>query len=704
AVFTCGPFLEWNTHTSLQFAQLGAWIPLVLLGIELAVRRARWVDRLVPWCVAAVALSQMFAGWVGEGWIYAVVLVCTYTGYRAFLASPVSGHGWRARLLVGVSTGLAVGFLGAALAAAGILPRLAANAETRLAGGDYDALGSQGILNDPWKLDYLLVQLMGMGTEYHHRAAGLGGAVLVLTLLAPMMARARFAVPFFAGITVVFLVLALDETPIHQLFYLIPQYQELHEHDPWRVVALATFGPAMMSGATVESLGRWRGQYRMVPIALIPLGLILLVAKELDQVRGVTGWPPIVAAATVTAAVLLVIAVPAGRGAAAPGRWVPGLGLTLILLAVFVQPTGLEITGARFGWPDDPRWQNVWDADSRLERALATHVSETDPGSAGAFLQERLDESGPFRYLGYAGAGHEAGGPDASSYMSRRADPYVQAILVNGRPMFLDLYEIQGYDPIQLDRYVDVVAAINGKEQDYHTAFVSDEGVRSPLLDLLNVRYVLIDASIPPDRADIAGLIEGRDEVFRNDRVVVYETQSALPHAWIVHDVRSVEQGEALRLLVDGDVDPYRIALVEGSVPAVGQGSEGAADEAIVTRYGADTIVIETSTDASGFLVVSEINADGWQAYVDGEPVEIVQTHHALRGLPIPAGDHTVEMRYRPVSLLAGVWISGAAAVLVLGVFGGAAGRSGRAWTSVRRPASRPSTSGEGTPRQDAPS
>jgi uncharacterized membrane protein YfhO len=72
-------------------------------------------------------------------------------------------------------------------------------------------------------------------------------------------------------------------------------------------------------------------------------------------------------------------------------------------------------------------------------------------------------------------------------------------------------------------------------------------------------------------------------------------------------------------------------------------------------------------------LVLSEIYASGWQATVDGQAVKILPTNHALRGVPLPAGEHTVELRYEPISLRVGLIVSLAAyllfaAVIVLAV------------------------------------
>ena len=64
--FAFGPFLEWTTYSSLQFAQFAVWVPVAFLGIEMAMQRRPWRARFLPWCIGAFAFSQMLAGWVGR--------------------------------------------------------------------------------------------------------------------------------------------------------------------------------------------------------------------------------------------------------------------------------------------------------------------------------------------------------------------------------------------------------------------------------------------------------------------------------------------------------------------------------------------------------------------------------------------------------------------------------------------------------------
>lgn len=652
ALYITGPFLHWTTHCCLIFSQFATWIPLSLLGIELAVRAGRWRERVLPWFLTGFAISQMAAGWIGEGWLYAFLLPAAYLAYRSLLSPPRPGVALEQRFWRGVVTGSVALGLGAALGAAGMLPRYVINAEMNLAGGDYSQVAGSGVLNPPWTLEYLLAQTLGVGSGYHYRAASLGGVVIVLALLALPLVQGRFAAPFFAALTLCAMILTLDTTPLHHLFYLIPRFQAFHEHDAWRTMSLAAFGPALLAAAVVEGLPAWRGQRRVLPAVVAPFVLLLAVAALLRPQGLALGWPPLLAAGIAT--LLLVVYV------AAPAPEVMQIVPPLLLATALIVPTGLELTSTWLGWPRGDAIARQLGRDPAAEAALAREVRHTDPGGAGEFLQVEQAASGPFRYVGYGGFGYPGDEARRRSYMERRLDPAVQSLLVNGRAIFLNLDEIQGYNPLQLQRYVDFVTAMNGEPQDYHTAFLLPSGASSPLLDLLDTRFVLVDAALPQDRADVVALRAGRREVFRNNEVIIYETEESPGRAWIVHEAQAVAPGEALSLLRSGAVDPTVTALLEGPAPPVAPAA-GDSDVARVTRVDADGLTLATTSAADGVLVVSEVYSSGWRAWVDGVETPVLPAFHALQGIALPAGDHEVVLRYDPLSLRVGLWISGLA-------------------------------------------
>jgi len=692
-VFVFGPFLKWNTHCCLIFAQWAAWVPLALLGVELALRTGRRRFRLAAWFVTGFAVSQGLAGWIGEGWLYALGLPAAFAAYRTLLP-PATGLPLGRRLVAGAATVVAGPLLGLALGAAGVLPRLAFSAESFLAGG-YEQLPNRGVLNPPWTVDRLLGSLFGAG--YDARSVAFGGAVVVLAGLGLLAGRGwlRRAVPFFAALTIIPPFLALGNSPFHPLFGLLPRWAEFHEHDAWRAISLMSVGPAILAGVALDSLTVWRRRRWLLPIVLLPLALLLVVVARQRETPWPIAQPPLVAAALATALVALVLLLPRApylarlsRDRFGPppldraGRWA-AVGLLALL---FAQPTGLELAGSWLGWPRDPTWEPWWRADPAAEAALARDLAPTDPGGAGEFLQRRLAEDGPFRSVGYGGVDYPGQQPPTLNYMERRLDPAIGAILVNGRPMALGLYDIQGYNPLQLARYVEFLRALNGREIDYHVSYLMPSGVASPLLDLLNVRYVVVDAALPGDRPDVATIAASGREVFRSPLAVVYERSSNPSHAWVVHDVRPVARGEALPPLVARSVDPRRTALVEpdGELPPGLAPRQAPAAPvpaaAIVTRYEPERIELAVSSAEPGLLVLAEVYESGWQAAVNGQPAEILPTFHALRGIPVPAGDSTVELRYAPWSLRLGLAVTGLALVGMVGSFAVAG------WSWARRP------------------
>ena len=50
-------------------------------------------------------------------------------------------------------------------------------------------------------------------------------------------------------------------------------------------------------------------------------------------------------------------------------------------------------------------------------------------------------------------------------------------------------------------------------------------------------------------------------------------------------------------------------------------------------------------------LFHSENWMPGWRAAVDGNEVPVVRAFYALQAVPVPAGEHRVELRYRSPAL-----------------------------------------------------
>lgn len=56
--------------------------------------------------------------------------------------------------------------------------------------------------------------------------------------------------------------------------------------------------------------------------------------------------------------------------------------------------------------------------------------------------------------------------------------------------------------------------------------------------------------------------------------------------------------------------------------------------------------------------MLSEAYYPAWKPYLDGRPVPLYVADHVLRAVPVPAGEHTVELRYESSPLRIGLAIS----------------------------------------------
>ncbi|HEX3302323.1 MAG TPA: YfhO family protein [Thermomicrobiales bacterium] len=656
ALFVFGPFSLFSAYCCTVRLHIATWIPLALLGPEIALRSRRWPGRLAGIGFGAFAYSQMLAGWLGQGTYDAALIIGAYCLYRSLTIGAIGSRFRRAA--TGIGIGLAVGLFGVALDAAALLPRLAFNGETHLGAGNYDQLTS-GYYYNPFGLRELVGSLLN--DDYRHRGFTVPAAGILLALLAVALVPRAHPVPFFAGMTLVVYGLTLDWGPPYWLLSLLPRWQELHNHYPQQVASAVMIGPAMLAAAAIDALPRLsRLRYRwdrvLIPIAVIASGMIW-VASNQDFNRPLRY--PLFA---VIIAALLTLVVATGRLGRA---WTTRVLVALALL-VFIEPMGLEILDARTDGRIIAGWYDFWDPDPNLAAAARTAVLPDDPFGAGDFLQQEKAAEGPFRYVGYGGIGYPGDPSGRITYMERRAEPQIQAILVNGRAIFLGLYDAQGYNPTQLDRYVEYVTAMNGHPIDYHLAELRPGGIGSPLLDMLNVRYILVDARLSPDREDVVAITQGERPVFENKDVRVYENPAAFPHVWLVHDVRDVSRAQADALLRDRAVDFRQVALVEGNAPEVALPDPRVAESATITRYQPERIEIAVTAAADGLLVVSDTYTTGWHATVDGTSAPIYPTNLALRGIPVSQGTHTVVLTYSPPWLRPGIIISLLGHVLLL--------------------------------------
>jgi hypothetical protein len=228
-----------------------------------------------------------------------------------------------------------------------------------------------------------------------------------------------------------------------------------------------------------------------------------------------------------------------------------------------------------------------------------------------------------------------------------------------------------GYDPLVLERLTQV--RLSFAKGFRWGAWYQVENVASPVIDLLNVHYILSGKPI-----GLSG--NGTPKLsFRAEfqELFVYEDSAALPRFFLVPQIRLVHGSqEAFTALHQSDFAPARFAIVETTNSPesshnllslkVDGGPIEAEENVTIQRYAARDILLGVQTNKTRFLVTSEAQYPGWHAMIDGAEAPIVMTNGAFRGLLVPSGSHIVQFRFVPVIVDLGAITSALSAGVIL--------------------------------------
>jgi hypothetical protein len=153
--------------------------------------------------------------------------------------------------------------------------------------------------------------------------------------------------------------------------------------------------------------------------------------------------------------------------------------------------------------------------------------------------------------------------------------------------------------------------------------------------------------------------------------VAIFENTRALPRAWLATEAQVLPDPEILEVIRKGKLpdgrpwEPERVALVESPLNFKLDARDDAAS-AEVTSHEPNRVMVKAKSAAPAILVLSENHYPGWRAYVDGRAVETLRVNYNLRGVTLPAGNHTVEFIYRPKAVFIGAAISVLTLIMLL--------------------------------------
>jgi hypothetical protein len=605
--YLLNPFsVVWLEH---PLAGVPPWLPWMGVAAEAAI-----TGRALAIAGLACATALTFAGGHPHTGLFCAGFGGAYALLRA-LAPASAGSRWRA--LVAVSGAL---LLGGLIASIQVLPFL-----------EYLSLSRGATMRTGYALNPFIAPVSTLITTLvpnflgHPVSGNFAGPTnyleqqiypgIITWLLAPLglLANLRRWRAWFFAIAAMLAMLAMYGAPgIHQLVSVLPL---LNAASLPRLAIIAITSLIVLAAFGADAILR---DLRGAPIP-IGTGILLLaiIARSITTRRAeldahtlldfATQWAWL-AAVLLLAAILILIAKRAGVLRTAPA------GLALVAIATL----DLLLFGRGFH-PTLPPDQ-VFPPTPEIERIRQDHDL--------------------FRVLGIGGA------------------------LLPNSAMVYGLQDLRGYDGLAVARYADLLDVVLTYTPHLHAA---NSIAHAPLLDLLNVKYVIAPADLPPPDG---WSIVSRDDVcalLRNDRVY--------PRAWLVDGYTRLEGNAARRALRDARVDGHRVAILEQDLPdaerptpaaAAATSVSGAAADlgrATITGYEDARVTIETDAADRRLLVLTDVHYPGWTVRVDDQPATLYRANFAFRAVSVPAGHHRVVFAYRPAPFYWGLTLAGFAFV-----------------------------------------
>ncbi len=230
---------------------------------------------------------------------------------------------------------------------------------------------------------------------------------------------------------------------------------------------------------------------------------------------------------------------------------------------------------------------------------------------------------------------------------------------------YAHIYSVEGVNPIFPKRYGQLLFASknNGKVTnniprvetrfselgDKENPFVDNRRLR--LFSLLGIKYILYFDDKNEENSKANKFSQNLFlPIWQHDNWHGLEYTKALPRVFLANKIY-IENNEQkiVDLLFDNNFDLSTNIVLEEKPSEIISSS---ASESLVkiTRYEPQRVEITTKTDKPQMLFLSDNYYPGWNAYVDNKETKIYRANYTFRSVVLPAGKHTVQFLYQPLS------------------------------------------------------
>jgi len=199
---------------------------------------------------------------------------------------------------------------------------------------------------------------------------------------------------------------------------------------------------------------------------------------------------------------------------------------------------------------------------------------------------------------------------------------------------FFGIHVVTGYHGNQLRWYDDL---LGGPAQ---------KNLMNPsFANLVNAKYILASSqmNLPPNYFGPDSLKMVRD--FGNVRI--YENDNALPRTfWVTKFIVIPDRKDIYPKIDSGLYDLSKTVILESDPPIKLNAADSIAASPKIVSYANDSILVECGNESNALLVFTDNYYRAWEAFADGEKVDILRADGSFRAVPVKAGTKQVLFKY----------------------------------------------------------
>lgn len=609
--FACSGYVLSRAHFLSMLSTL-AWVPWVLYWATLLIQSTnRWRPAVR---LSACLGLQLLAGHAQLSW-YTILLASAWVVYLAWQTGETAAL-WKA-----IKRWLLVGAGAAALAAVQLLPTLEYLSQSQRA-SSYTYSQAMTYSFWPWRLLGLFMpgffgtpaqgDYWGYGAYYEDAIyVGLIAILLALFTLKPRLRQEKKPLlAFLWGLVVVSVLLALgDNTPVFPWLYRnIPSFNMFQAPTRFTIIAVVAFSLLAGLGAKHWQRPTGRGLYwsRLAVMGAAAVCLTgagaWLYSQQLPEAWAARVSMP--KSLFFTGLILILLALLNLKAPVEPklgniNRW---HYLVVLVLAA-------DVLLASWGMnPTAP----IHDLYPPIESEQQNSI-----GSELYYLPLSDEQSLKFSKLLSFESFEISGGFTG-----------LQASLLPNSGLLTQRRFVNNFDPLVPARYALWMETLNEAPEDSQTAMLSRMAV-SNIVQLQEARSQPV--SLSP---------------FEQGLAVV---------RWVPCAITAQSPEEALAMVMSANYEAEQVLILEGKIQAN-------CDTGQARLYNLESrsnrMRLNLTAESPGYVFIAQSYYPGWQAWVDGERVDLLRADYLFNAVQLSAGEHQLELVYRPTSVYIGASIS----------------------------------------------